>query len=130
MIPDEPMWHISFLKRVIPHAAAPSLVRLLQVRPVRPPERLPPALIPLLADWPPEVPVGAGVRHSRQVTQRLGNALRAREAVWVLSNQASTLLREQLQAIALVLLLIGVAGTSIVILTDALRQRGAARVGA
>jgi hypothetical protein len=100
------------------------------MRPVRPPERLPPAQVPLLRGWPPEVPVDVGVRHPRRVTQRLGNALRAREAVWALSNQASTLLREQLRPMALVLLPIGVAGTSSVILTDTVRQCGAARVGA
>jgi hypothetical protein len=130
VIPDEPMWHISFLKRVMPHAAVPSLVRLRQVRPVRPPDLLAPALAPLPADWQPEVPVGAGVRHSRKGTQRLGNAIRARGTVRVLFNQASTLLREQLRAIALALLPIEVACSSIVILTDTLRQRGAARVEA
>jgi hypothetical protein len=50
--------------------------------------------------------------------------------VWALSNQASTLLREQLRAVAMMLLPIGDVGTSIVILTDVLRPRGAARVGA
>jgi hypothetical protein len=74
--------------------------------------------------------VGAGVRHSRKGTQRLGNAIRARGTVRVLFNQASTLLREQLRAIALALLPIEVACSSIVILTDTLRQRGAARVEA
>ena len=69
-------------------------------------------------------------KHAPQETQRLGNALRARGAVWALSNQASTLLREQPRAITLALLLIGAAGTSVVILTETLRQRGAARVGA
>jgi hypothetical protein len=69
-------------------------------------------------------------KHAPQATQRLANALRARGAVWALSNQASTLLRKQPRAIALALLLPGATGTSIVILTDALPQRGAARVGA
>ena len=59
-----------------------------------------------------------------QATQRLGNALRVRGAVWALSNQASTLLRTQPRVIALALLLIGATGTSIVILTDTLRRRG------
>jgi hypothetical protein len=69
-------------------------------------------------------------KHAPQATQRLANALRARGALWALSNQASTLLREQPRAIALALLLIGATGPSIAILTDALRGRGAARVGA
>jgi hypothetical protein len=50
--------------------------------------------------------------------------------VWALSNQAFTLLREQPRAIALALLLIEAAGTNAVILTETLRQRGAAKVGA
>jgi hypothetical protein len=69
-------------------------------------------------------------KHAPQATQRLGNTLRARGAVSALSDQASTLLREQVRAIEMALPLIGATGTSIVILTDALRQRGAARVGA
>ena len=69
-------------------------------------------------------------KHAPQATRRLGNALRARGAVWALPNQASMLLREQPRAIALALLLIGTTGTSIVILTETLRQRGAAKVGA
>jgi hypothetical protein len=68
--------------------------------------------------------------HAPRTTRRLGNALRARGAVWALLHQAPTLLREQPRAIALALLLIGATGTSIAILTDALCQRGAARVGA
>ena len=56
MNPDEPMRHFSYLKRVIPHAAVPSLVLLVQVRPVHPPERLPPALVALVAERLPEVP--------------------------------------------------------------------------
>jgi hypothetical protein len=69
-------------------------------------------------------------KHAPQATQRLGNALRARGALWALSNRASTLLRGQPRAIALALLLIGATGTSVVIPTETLRQRGAARVGA
>jgi hypothetical protein len=69
-------------------------------------------------------------KHAPQATRLLGSALRARGALWALSNQASTLLPGQPRAIALALLLIGVAGTSVVILTETLRQRGAARVGA
>jgi hypothetical protein len=69
-------------------------------------------------------------KHAPQATQPLGNALRTHGAVWALSNQASTLLRGQPRAIALALLLIGAAGSSVVIPTETLRQRGAARVGA
>jgi hypothetical protein len=69
-------------------------------------------------------------KHAPQTTRLLGSALRTRGAVWALSNRAPTLLREQPRAIALALLLIGATGTSVVILTETLRQRGAARVGA
>jgi hypothetical protein len=69
-------------------------------------------------------------KQAPQATQHLGNILRARGAVSALPNQASTLLREQARAIEMALPLIGATGTNIGNLTDALRQRGAARVGA